>query len=289
MAASLFRGRWIDLWCHYNVCTRDMVMSCSFFCLAFIYRSTTHDYQLSVCHKQTKSRFQFSSLYHPMNHTWGPFYLHYLMWDSITHPSSNLNHGENRTWMSNYTIFCRNIYLSIHTKLLGAYTRCHTVIYRIPRSKIAYLAPISVFPGDDSIPVPVDRLQWNDAWRLSMRRKFRERFPRHHGLAIPTCITARAWRTWRDACRDRKQAVCFEVSGGEKRSRHSRGMRNPQFYVSGIRPIEEVPFCVCVYVCYIRIVRSRMPQSPPISKCPGCYSSFNLEMAMELHTKLRGA
>ena len=30
-----------------------------------------------------------------------------------------------------------------------------------------------------------------------------ERFPRHHGLAIPTCTMARAWRTCRDTCRDR--------------------------------------------------------------------------------------
>ena len=28
-------------------------------------------------------------------------------------------------------------------------------------------------------------------------------FPRHWGLAIPICITARASRTYRDACRDR--------------------------------------------------------------------------------------
>ena len=28
-------------------------------------------------------------------------------------------------------------------------------------------------------------------------------FPRHRGLAIPPCITARAWRTWSDACLDR--------------------------------------------------------------------------------------
>ena len=28
-------------------------------------------------------------------------------------------------------------------------------------------------------------------------------FPGHHGLAIPTCITARAWHTRRNACRDR--------------------------------------------------------------------------------------
>ena len=38
--------------------------------------------------------------------------------------------------------------------------------------------------------------------RLHMRRECRERFPRHRGLAILTCITARAWRTCRDACRD---------------------------------------------------------------------------------------
>ena len=38
---------------------------------------------------------------------------------------------------------------------------------------------------------------------MLMCRECRERFPRHRGLAIPTCITARAWRTCRDACRDR--------------------------------------------------------------------------------------
>ena len=51
-------------------------------------------------------------------------------------------------------------------------------------------------------------------------------------LAIPACITARAWRTCRDACRDRLP----EVARG-KRSRHSRRMRNPKFNVSGKRPI----------------------------------------------------
>ena len=35
---------------------------------------------------------------------------------------------------------------------------------------------------------------------LRMRREYRERFPHHHGLA--TCITARALRLCRDACRD---------------------------------------------------------------------------------------
>ena len=38
---------------------------------------------------------------------------------------------------------------------------------------------------------------------LCMRGKWRERFPRHRVLAIPTCITARACRTCRNACWDR--------------------------------------------------------------------------------------
>ena len=36
---------------------------------------------------------------------------------------------------------------------------------------------------------------------LRTRRECRERFPRQCGLAIPTCITARASSTCRDACR----------------------------------------------------------------------------------------
>ena len=47
-----------------------------------------------------------------------------------------------------------------------------------------------------------------------MHRECRERFPCHRYLAIPTCITARAWRTYRDTYRDRYVAVCFEVAGG---------------------------------------------------------------------------
>ena len=50
---------------------------------------------------------------------------------------------------------------------------------------------------------------------LRMRRECRERFPRHLGSAIPTCITARASRTCRDACRDRQLAVSFEDGGRE--------------------------------------------------------------------------
>ena len=48
-----------------------------------------------------------------------------------------------------------------------------------------------------------------------MRRKCRERFPCHCGLANPTCITTRASRTCRDAWRDRWLAISFEVGGEE--------------------------------------------------------------------------
>ena len=38
---------------------------------------------------------------------------------------------------------------------------------------------------------------------LRMRQECREGFPGYRGLAIPTCITARAWRTCRDEYHDR--------------------------------------------------------------------------------------
>ena len=48
-----------------------------------------------------------------------------------------------------------------------------------------------------------------------MHRECRERFPSHHQVAIPACITACASSTCRDKCRDRYLAVSFEVGGGE--------------------------------------------------------------------------
>ena len=50
----------------------------------------------------------------------------------------------------------------------------------------------------------------------------------HHG----TCVTHVPWCKPGSLTR-----VSFELGGGGKRSRHSRRMRNPQFYVSGKRPI----------------------------------------------------
>ena len=57
-------------------------------------------------------------------------------------------------------------------------------------------------------------------------------FKANRYLAIPACIMAHAWRTCPDACR-----VANPLWQG-KRSWHSRRMRNPQFYVSGKRPMQ---------------------------------------------------
>ena len=72
---------------------------------------------------------------------------------------------------------------------------------------------------------------------LRMRRECRERFPRHRlqrkplvsdpGMHHGTCVTHVPW------C----MSGSLNCDGGGKRSRHSRRMRNPQFYVSGKRPM----------------------------------------------------
>ena len=71
--------------------------------------------------------------------------------------------------------------------------------------------------------------------RLSMRRSYRERFPRHRGLAIPTCMTCVTHVPW---------CMPGSLTSGrwrEKSSPHSRHMRNPQFKVSGKRVMKFMP------------------------------------------------
>ena len=89
---------------------------------------------------------------------------------------------------------------------------------------------------------------------LRMRRECQERFLCHRGLAIPTCTMARVWCTCRDACRDHGTWVMhvpwcmpgsFTIGSflgrwRRKRYRHSRCMPNPQFFISGKRPIQQV-------------------------------------------------
>ena len=70
-----------------------------------------------------------------------------------------------------------------------------------------------------------------------MHGECRERFPRHCVLEIPTCIRARAWRTCRDACPRSLTSGFLRIRWRRKRSRYSRCMRNPQFCLSGKRPM----------------------------------------------------
>ena len=76
-------------------------------------------------------------------------------------------------------------------------------------------------------------------------------------LAIPTCITARAWRTCRDVCRDRLPAVTGKTFPAFPAHAH------PQFCVSGKRPMDrkvvkiyqEVAFIIqCNVSYYIKFV-----------------------------------
>ena len=67
-------------------------------------------------------------------------------------------------------------------------------------------------------------------------------FSRHRGLAIPTCDTHVPWRIEGSLTSD---FVWSRWLG--KRSRHSRRMRNPQFYVSGKRPMET--FVASLTIC----------------------------------------
>ena len=72
---------------------------------------------------------------------------------------------------------------------------------------------------------------------LLMRRECRERFPHHRlqrkplvsdpGMHHGTCVTHVPW------C----MSGSLNCGGGGKRSRHSRRMRNSQFFVSGKRPM----------------------------------------------------
>ena len=80
--------------------------------------------------------------------------------------------------------------------------------------------------------------RYGKLWVAHIRRECRERFPCQRGLAIPTCITCVTHVPW---CMQGSLTSGFIWSRWRgKRSRHSRRMRNPQFCVSGKRPILNV-------------------------------------------------
>ena len=78
--------------------------------------------------------------------------------------------------------------------------------------------------------VPLTRYANNSSWACAGNASF----PR---LASPICITTRASRTCRDDVSGSLTNGFLWSRWRGKRSRHSRCMRNPQFCVSGKRPI----------------------------------------------------
>ena len=115
-----------------------------------------------------------------------------------------------------------------------------------------------------------------DTWNcgLRMRRECRERFPRHQlqrkplvsnpGMHHGTCVTHVPW------C----MSGSLTCGGRGKRSRHSRRMRNPQFYVSGKRPMVAVYIWLWMDMFIISlhkmdpifIAKKNMPWNIPIRK-----------------------
>ena len=105
--------------------------------------------------------------------------------------------------------------------------------------------------GEKSKPwLPMGLLRDIQNCRLRMRRECRERFLRYRGLAIPTCITARAWSTCRDACRDRLPAVSFEVGGGENVPGITGSCATRNFTYLIVSPRHQTPrYYLCVVNC----------------------------------------
>ena len=89
-----------------------------------------------------------------------------------------------------------------------------------------------------------------DTWNcgLCRRRECRERFPRHPRVSDPdmhhgTCMPHVPWCMWGSLT-----SSFLWSRWREKLSRHSRRMPNPQFYISGKRPMEQYGFVyrVCI-------------------------------------------
>ena len=96
--------------------------------------------------------------------------------------------------LNHYTDWLADLQVFQHEK---TFRRQTTIIFIMIYGTQACLSLVGVVAPDMGL------LPNTQKCGLRMRLECRERFPRHRGLAIPACITARAWRTCRDACRDR--------------------------------------------------------------------------------------
>ena len=102
-------------------------------------------------------------------------------------------------------------------------------------------------------------------------------FPRYRGLAIPTCITARAWRTCRDACRDRQLGTSLQAIGGENlpdipgacATRHFSYLVRGQWCRQPEHDICIIANCITVTTVPYHERICGMP-SNKVSQCPPC-------------------
>ena len=125
-----------------------------------------------------------------------------------------------------------------------------------------------------------------DTWNcgLRMHRECRERFPRHQlqrkplvsnpGMHHGTCVTHVPW------C----MSGALACGGRGKRSRHSRRKHNPQFYVSGKRPMRVgivLGWCYWTHFVHPPIL-SHFPGTSPLS-CQVSHSSLSAWRAWNMY------
>ena len=170
-------------------------------------------------------------------------YIQYKVWDKISHPFPNFNGYTSEVWEW-ITNFIPRFLLDVITYV----TPCHTLLGTWSLIHIG----IKVQPCKWKERTWIITLSFPPAWwcawymgllpdmqncGLRMRWECRERFPRHRcqrkllvsdpDMHHGTCVTHVPW------C----MSGSLNRGGGGKRSRHSRRMRNSQFYVSGKRPM----------------------------------------------------
>ena len=91
----------------------------------------------------------------------------------------------------------------LHCYKSPPYHGLHLMFFERPTCDVYYLNADKFWVSMSSTSEWITDLMPSPPKAYFQKRKIGERFPRHRGLAIPTCITARGRRACRDAYRDR--------------------------------------------------------------------------------------
>ena len=118
---------------------------------------------------------------------------------SISHPADKAMETQNDVWPRSYRYLLE---VSVHIFYNSHYIwrKRHRIDESINFASCIISCIYQWHIGEVLIHGPLAR--YAKLW-VRMRQECRERFPRHRRWAIPPCITARASRTCRDACRNR--------------------------------------------------------------------------------------